>query len=481
MKIYWMKKDFRLLDNAALKLALNNECMLIAIFEPSISHHYDFDIRHWRFIYQSIQDLKSKGLKINIFYGEARNIFERLFEEFQIDEIISHAETGNDLTYARDLDLIEYFKNKHIKWTEFQTNAVVRGLKHRDGWDALWIKYVKAPQIDLIRDFDKQYLNEELSLEYAIPPYLLEELKNQPEYMLQGGEEKAHEMLQEFLNEKIENYWGSISYPEKSRYFCSMLSAYITYGNLSIRQIYQACEGVKKQVRNKVSLEQYMARLKWHCHFVQKLELEPSIEYKNLNSAFDNIREKKNKKYIKAWKAGMTGYPLIDAAMRCVAETGYLNFRLRSTVVSFLTHLLWQPWQAGVGHLARQFLDYEPGIHFAQFQMQAGTTGINTIRIYNPIKQSKEKDQEGVFIKRWVPELKNIPKEFIHEPWKMTEMDQLMYEFKLGRDYPKPIIDFEKEHKNAREKLWKIKNSDKNKYHAKRILKKHAAKNRRES
>lgn len=479
MKIYWMKKDFRLNDNQALSYALKEDCLVINIFEPSISFHYDHDIRHWRFIYQSIADLKEKGLKIHSFYGEARHIFSYLMDRYDITEIVSHEETGNDLTYARDLDLIDLFKENKIKWTEFQTNAVVRGLKKRDGWDALWIKYVKSPVLAKWTDFSHQVEIE--PDEFQLPIDILELLNSKPEHMLIGGESQAQEMLKEFLEEKIENYWGSISYPEKSRYFCSLISSYITYGNLSIKQIYQACEGIKRQVRNKVSLEQYMARLKWHCHFVQKLELQPDIEYKNLNQAFDNIREKKNKKYIKAWKAGMTGYPLIDAAMRCVEQTGYLNFRLRSTVVSFLTHLLWQPWQTGVGHLARQFLDYEPGIHFAQFQMQAGTTGINTIRIYNPIKQSREKDKDGTFIKKWVPELRNIPREFIHEPWKMTEMDQLMYDFKLGRTYPKPIVNFEEAHRFAREKLWSVKNSQKNKHHARGILKKHAARNRKES
>ena len=181
----------------------------------------------------------------------------------------------------------------------------------------------------------------------------------------------------------------------------------------------------------------------------------------------------KNKKFIKAWTQGQTGYPLVDAAMRCVEETGFLNCRLRAMVVSFFTHLLWQPWTAGSGHLARMFIDYEPGIHFSQFQMQAGTTGINTIRIYNPIKQSKEKDKDGAFIKRWVPELRDLPTKYIHEPWEMTDLDSLLYNFKLGKNYPRPIVEFSKAYKLAKDKLWKLKKSNANQYISKAIVKKH--------
>ena len=170
---------------------------------------------------------------------------------------------------------------------------------------------------------------------------------------------------------------------------------------------------------------------------------------------------------------------MIDAAMRCVKATGYLNFRMRSMLVSFLTHHLGQHWKYGAPWLAQQFLDFEPGVHYPQFQMQAGVTGINTIRIYNPVKQSQDHDPEAICITKWLPELAELPIQFRLQPWLMTSMEQQFYQFQLGKDYPLPIVDIQESGRLARDRIWKAKQSPEVKQESYRILKRHTVPNRR--
>ena len=141
-------------------------------------------------------------------------------------------------------------------------------------------------------------------------------------------------------------------------------------------------------------------------------------------------------------------------------------------VVSFFVFNLWQDWRE-LHFLARQFLDYEPGIHYPQLQMQSGVTGINTVRIYNPVKNSKEHDEDGSFIKQWVPELRQVPTEFIHEPWIMSAKEQELYQVTIGIDYPCPIVDLESTRKHASDVVWGMRKSSAAKKESVRILKKH--------
>lgn len=482
INLVWFKRDLRLSDHEPLSRAIadsirsGRKILLLYIFEDLQLSDSHYSTRHWRFVYQSLMDMQQAlpDQSLWIKRGNALDIFDELNHNLDINSIFSHQEIGLGNTYHRDIQLQNWCNYHQINWYESKTGAVIRGLSNRKTWDKTWSAMMRAKIEPTLITQAKFVLHKDkfTRLESA--------WLTQDTLMQQGGETQAQKVLHSFFELRGKSYAYSLSSPQLSQTHCSRLSAYLSWGNISLRQVYQATLQHWDQVGWRRSLVAFSSRLHWHCHFIQKFESEHTMEYQHLNRGYDNLPTDTSANAalnLNAWKNGQTGYPLIDACMLCLKNTGYINFRMRAMLVSFLTHNLALDWRLGVKHLASVFLDFEPGIHYSQFQMQAGVMGINTIRVYNPIKQSKEKDSEAYFITTWIPALKKLPLPLIHEPWLMTDMEQIMYGFTLGEDYPKPIVDIVKSGKTARDLLWQWKKRDLVQKEGYRIIARHVRKN----
>ena len=458
--IFWLRDDFRINDNSALSYAANNHTVVSALYayDKSIFDGKREAQKWWisRSLEEFDKDLEKLNIKLEIVEGNHLSILQKLKK---IDDVsIYWNKVYEPAEMEKENELIGHLKKNNINFRNFRGNVLneFNEVKKGDGtpfkvFSPFWknaerIFLEKVP--NKIQKLNKLKKRKNLTKSNLLPKSILPK-KNwykKFENYWQPSEIKANEYLILFLKENIFNYGIKRDYPSING--TSKLSPYIRNGQINVGTIFKKCLSLKSK---NTSVRKYINELGWREFSHSLINYFPQMLKGNLRKEFDRFPWEKNNKRLDLWKKGMTGYPIVDAGMRELYETGWMHNRIRMVVGSFLVKHLRINWKEGEKYFRNCLLDFNEANNVAQWQWVAGcgADAAPYFRIFNPILQGEKFDKEGLYVKKWVPELNKVPQKFIHKPWEMEKKYQVAINTIIGKDYPAPIVIHEVARKEA--------------------------------
>lgn len=488
VSVWWLKKDFRLRDNPALREALKSTTNVVPIFviEPSAvaaAETSAFHVASWLEAVKHLRaSLRKLGGDLLVVNGEVVDTFEQLNRVIPISQVHSHEEVGTLRTFKRDKAVANWCTTRNVAWTEMAQTGVFRRLRDRDSRSKRWKDWMGAGPLPAPSDADlrrcsvpeqwRGIVNEPTG-RLSLAEFDLSLTDAQRRHRQRVNEQHAQSDLEDFLFDRGLGYSSGISSPNTAFVTGSRLSTHLAWGTITGRDVYSRTQQRMDELKEssepdagkwRRSLNAFRSRLNWRDHFIQRLETEPNMELHSLNRAYDALPTTKSRKRLKAWVNGETGLPLVDACIRYAMTTGFMNFRMRCMITSVACHALRLDWRDIMWPMAQWWADYEPGIHVAQLQMQAGVVGINTLRTYNPAKQIGDHDPSAKFVKRWVPELKKFSAEQI-----IAHQDDPV------SGYIKPIVNWKKSTTEMRAAYFAIRRLPETKELAESVLARHGS------
>ena len=453
--IFWIREDFRIDNNPALSFATNNHENVIALY---IYNNNEFDNKReaqkW-WLFKSLESIKTElsKFKINleILKGDELDIFSKLKKKDDVciywnkiyePDVISKGKKIRDIFIKNEIEY-KYFKGNILN--EFQEVTKNDGTPFKV-FTPFW------------RTAEQIYLNQPPSKNYTVKKRtkainffknsldLKNILPNKKWYekfdkYWKVSENDSQKILKDLLENKIKDYGTNRDIPSING--TSRLSPYLKFGQIHVNTIWKKCSELKSKG---IGYRKYINELGWREFSHSLINYFPEFLKGNFRKEFDKFPWAKNEKFLKAWKKGMTGYPIVDAGMRELYETGWMHNRIRMVVGSFLVKHLRINWIEGEKHFRNCLLDFNKANNVAQWQWVAGcgADAAPYFRIFNPILQGEKFDKEGIYVKKWVPELNKVPAKFIHKPWEMEIKYQEAIKTIIGKDYPQPIVIHEK-------------------------------------
>lgn len=455
--IFWLREDFRFIRNEAFYYATKNHETVTALY---IFKKKNFEkkreAQQW-WLYKSLLNFKEKLNKININLeivdtDSYQSTFEKIVKKKNISIYWNKIYEPNYLKF--DNKLSNFLNSKNISFKVFKGNLLNESNEIKKGDNTPFKVFTpfwkNAEKFYLDKVFNKKTKNiksKEKKISIFKESFQIEKIKPKEKWIgkfdkyWNPSEEEAMNKLKNFLSNNISEYGNSRDIPGIEG--TSKISPYLAFGHIHVETIWEECQKLKIKGNG---YRKYINELGWREFSHSLINYFPEMLKGNLRKEFDKFPWVDNKKFFLAWKKGLTGYPIVDAGMRQLHETGWMHNRVRMITASFLVKHLRIHWMHGEKHFRNCLLDFNEANNISGWQWVSGcgADAAPYFRIFNPILQGEKFDKKGAYVKRWVPELSKIPTAFIHKPWELEEKTK---DFEIGVDYPLPIVN----HKEARE------------------------------
>ena len=453
--IFWFRNDLRLSDNPGFSRAVaEGMVMPIFILEEEIKSSFNMGSASRWWLHHSLKSLdQSLQHKLHFYRGKSLEVFKKLLKRHEI-KAVYWSRSYESLALQQEQAVEQLLQQREIPFQSFNTSLLWEPSqilkKDQKSYQVFTPFYREAlAQSDFIRMplsapramklfRDRTHQDDLNSL--ALLPKIPWHDKLTPHWKI--GERQAQARLKNFLKTNLASYQKNRDFPALAA--TSRLSPHLHFGEISPNQVWHATRNVASKALKKEA-DAFLRELAWREFSYYQLFHFPELPWKNFQSKFDRFPWRHQKKFLRAWQQGKTGYPIVDAGMRELWQTGTMHNRVRMIVASFLTKNLLIDWRDGAAWFWDCLVDADLASNSLNWQWVAGC-GVDAapyFRIFNPILQGKKFDPEGNYVRRFIPELTNLPNKFLFAPWEAPKIVLESAKIILGKTYPRPIVDLQ--------------------------------------